>query len=267
VRRPVFELAPAGLPHTAIFWKNLISVGRLSLARILLPLISVGVGFAFVLFKGGSATGVAPMLIGSFAMAIAGFLTLAGPMMVRDDLRSDLQQADLLKTYPVTGWSLVLGEILAPTVILSAAEWFLLLVAALFVPGVGKMPLSTAQKLEFGLSAALLLPCFSLVGILIQNAAVLLWPGWVELGKAHRQGVEAMGQRLITMAGTMLALVVAVIPPGILFVATFFLGSWLIGLAILPIAAFAAALALLAEAAVAVLWLGRIYDRFDPSRA
>jgi hypothetical protein len=134
------------------------------------------------------------------------------------------------------------------------------------VPSIGKISLSITQRIEFGLSAALLLPCFSLVGILIQNAAVLIWPGWVELGKGRRQGIEAMGQRLITMAATILTLVLAVIPAGILFALVFFIGSWLIGMAILPICSLVAALAILSEAAFAIVWLGRIYDKFDASR-
>jgi ABC-2 type transport system permease protein len=127
------------------------------------------------------------------------------------------------------------------------------------------LSLSISQRIEFGLSAALLLPCFSLVGILIQNAAALIWPGWVELGKGHRQGIEAMGQRLITMAATILTLVLAVIPAAILFALVFFVGSWMIGTAILPICSLVAALAILSEAGFAVFWLGRVYDEFDAS--
>ena len=199
-------------------------------------------------------------------MATAGFITLLGPMMIRDDFRSDLLQIDLLKTLPIKGWNMVLGEVLAPVAILAAIQWALLLIAAIVAPSLGKMSLSIPRRIEFGISAALLLPCFVLVGILIQNAAALIWPGWVELGKARRQGIEAMGQRLITMAATILTLVLAVIPAGILFAVVFFLGSWLIGMAIVPISSLLAALAILFEAALAIAWLGRIYDRFDPSR-
>jgi ABC-2 type transport system permease protein len=265
VRRPIFDLSPTGFPFVAVFWKNLISTGRLSTMRILPALISVGIALAMVFSRSGNRGNALPMILGSLALGMAGFLTMLGPMMIRDDFRSDLLQIDLLKTLPVKGWSMVLGEVLAPVALLSVMEWALLLIAAIVVPGIGMLSLSISQRIEFGLSAALLLPCFSLVGILIQNAAALIWPGWVELGKGHRQGIEAMGQRLITMAATILTLVLAVIPAAILFALVFFVGSWMIGTAILPICSLVAALAILSEAGFAVFWLGRVYDEFDAS--
>jgi ABC-2 type transport system permease protein len=103
--------------------------------------------------------------------------------------------------------------------------------------------------------------------VLIQNAVALIWPGWVELGKGHRQGIEAMGQRLITMVATLLTLVVAVIPAAIIFGIIYFLGSFVIGAAVMPIAALAAALGLLAQVGFAILWLGGIFEKFDVSRS
>lgn len=265
VRRPLFKLAPAGFAHTAIFWKNCISVGRLDKLRVLPVIISLGVALAIFVSSRKGHGEIVSTIIGSIAAMIAGFLTLLGPMMIRDDLRSDLLHVDLLKTYPIAGWSVVLGEVLAPASILAAAEWFLLFVAACFLPSVGKFHPSVFQRFLVGLSAALLLPCFSLIGVLIQNAAVLIWPGWVELGKGRRQGIEAMGQRMISMVATVLALVFSVIPAAVLFAAIYFLGFWLLGLAVLPIAALVAAAGLLVESAFAILWLSRIYDKFDLS--
>ncbi len=74
-----------------------------------------------------------------------------------------------------------------------------------------------------------------------------------------------MGQRLISMVGTVLVLVFAVVPAGLLFAAVYFPGLWLIGMSILPVAALVSALALLAEAGLAIFWLGRLYDKFDVS--
>ena len=265
-RRPLFNLSPTGLPWVAVFWKNLISIGRLSTLRVLMVLVSTGMLMAVIFSRSGNRGNAGPMIMGAIAMAIAGFMILLGPMMIRDDFRSDLLQIDLLKTLPVKGWNMVLGEVLAPVALLAAIQWALLLIAAIVTPSLGKMPLSIPQRIEFGMSAALLLPCFVLVSVLIQNAAALIWPGWVELGKERRQGIEAMGQRLITMAATILTLLLAVIPAGIIFTLVFFLGSWLIGMAIVPICSLLAALAILFEAALAIAWLGRIYDNFDPSR-
>ena len=101
--------------------------------------------------------------------------------------------------------------------------------------------------------------------MVIQNAAALIMPAWVQLGKEHKRGIEAMGQRLITMVATVLVLIFAVVPAGILFSIVFFMGYWLVGLAVLPLAALLAALGLILETAIAVLWLGHLFDRFDIS--
>jgi ABC-2 type transport system permease protein len=267
VRRPVFQLAARGFGHTPITWKNLNSVRRMGSMRILPALISVGVMCAVIMAgrkEGGEAVS---MVIGSIAGAMAGFMTLLGPMMIRNDLRSDLLQMDLLKTYPLPGWTIVLGEVLAPTAILAVFEWMLLLIAAVWMPSIGKWHLSFSLRVLVGMSAALLLPCFSMIGVLIQNAIAVIWPAWVELGKASRQGIEAMGQRLINMVATLLTLMVAVIPAAIIFGIIYFLGSMIMGVAIMPIAAGAAALVLLAEGGLSIFWLGRLFDKFDVTRS
>ena len=57
----------------------------------------------------------------------AGYTIIVGPQLARQDLRSDLPNADILKTYPIEGWRLALGELLAPTAILTAVLWVELL--------------------------------------------------------------------------------------------------------------------------------------------
>jgi ABC-2 type transport system permease protein len=267
VRRPLFQLAASGFGHTPIFWKNLISVGRLGSMRVLPALIAIGVAVAAATAKHRGEGQVLLMIIGTITAAFAAFLTVLGPMMIRDDLRSDLLQMELLKTYPLPGWTIVLGEVLMPSAVLAAIQWVLLLVAAVLIPAIGSIQPTFSLRVLVGLSAALLLPCFSMIGVLIQNAVALIWPGWIELGKANRRGIEAMGQRLITMVATLLTLIVAVIPAAIIFGIIYFLGSMVIGITVMPIAALAAALSLLAEAGFAILWLGHIFEKFDVSRS
>ena len=265
VRRPPFPLEPEGLPFVAIFWKNLISSGQLRFSRLLALALAILAAAAWAVAGGSSSPGMIPAMVGAASGGIALFMAFMGPVVMREDLRSDLLHLDLIKTYPVPGWSVVLGEIMAPAAILACTEWFLLFLAVSLLPGLGDHALSAYQRLVFGISAAFLLPCFSLLGVLIQNAAALLMPGWIHLGKDHQQGIEAMGQRLITAGATGLVLLLAVIPAAILFSAVFLSAYWLIGWAITPIAALVAAIGLLIEAAVAIVWLGRVFDRFDAS--
>ena len=49
---------------------------------------------------------------------------LLGPQMLRLDFRHDLPMADILKTFPLRGWQIALGEILAPVAVLAGFQWF-----------------------------------------------------------------------------------------------------------------------------------------------
>jgi Putative ABC exporter len=264
-RRPPFRLVPEGFPFVAIFWKNLISSGRLRVSRMLALVLAIAAATAWAASGGSSGSSIVPTMIGGAAFGIALFVAIMGPVVMRDDLRNDLLHLDLIKTYPVPGWSVVLGEVMAPAAVLACMEWFLLFLAGCFLPGLGNHALPPYQRVVFGICAAVLLPCFSLLGVLIQNAAVLLMPGWIHLGKEHQHGIEAMGQRLITAGATGLILLFAVIPAAILFSMVFLSAYWLIGLAIAPIASLVAAIGLLIEAGVAIVWLGRLFDSFDAS--
>ena len=264
-RKPPFRLEPTGFPHVAIFWKNLISAGRIT-PRRLLPLVIMIVVLLVVAFSGqGAGLVMMPKVIGAMAGSFAIFLILIGPLIMRNDLRDDLLHIDSLKSYPIRGWSLVLGEVLAPAAILAVAQWVLLLVAGSTLPGVVRAD-SLYKRFVFGLGAAILLPCISMIGVMVQNAAVLIMPGWVQLGKEQQRGIEAMGQRLIFTAATLLAVLLAAVPAVLMFSIAFFLSYWLIGLAAVPVAAIFAATGLLAEAALGVVWMGQLYDRLDASR-
>jgi hypothetical protein len=156
--------------------------------------------------------------------------------------------------------------VLAPATILALLEWALILLAAGTLTGIEKYSWSVSQRIYVGIAAALLLPCLNLIGVLVQNAVVLLLPGWVQLGRDHQRGVEAMGQRLISSLATIVSLLIAAAPAALLFLVAWFAGHWLVGQAIIPIAALIAALGLLAEAAIGIFLLGRVFDKFDASK-
>jgi ABC-2 type transport system permease protein len=264
-RRPWFRLAPGGPAFVAIVWKNLIGAGRVN------PWAGAVIAAGFVTTAAISAFGPPPLrrlvpgIVGSVTAGIAVFTVTFGPLLRREDLRSDLLHSHWLKSAPLPGWSVVLGEVLAPTVVLAAGQWLLLAFAAAFWPGLGGFHPSAYARVMLALGAAILLPAFSLLGILIQNAVTLMLPGWAHLGKEHKQGIEAMGQRLITMAGALVVLLVAVLPSAAVFALFFFVLYRVIGLAVVPLAAAAAVVGLVAEAAIAIGWLGRVFDQFDPS--
>ncbi len=259
-RRPPFPLAAKGEPFVALYWKNLILSGGLDLH---LTLAALAASVLISILLASASVDDALMIIGAAAAALAGFLTLLGPILFREDLRTDLKNIDLLKTYPIPGWGIVLGEALGPATVLAILEWELSLLAAAALPSFGNIPWQVSDRIFWVLAAAMLMPLMSFLGVLVQNAAVLLLPSWVQLGREHPQGVEAMGQRLITSAATLFLLLVAALLPAALFFAVMQAGYPMLGTAVLPLASLPAAMVLLLEAGAAISWLGRIYDRFD----
>jgi hypothetical protein len=101
--------------------------------------------------------------------------------------------------------------------------------------------------------------------LLVQNAAALLFPSWVQLGSDARPGIEAMGQRLIMSAAAVIVLILAGIPAAAIFGITYLAASPVFSSAALPLAALTACGVLLAEAGAGVFALGALFDSFDPA--
>jgi ABC-2 type transport system permease protein len=265
-RRPPFKLGPIGSPVVALLWKNLISAGQAFTLRVWLSLAMFAV-FASVGFGHGSGnSGIRPVL-GMIAAVLMFWSLLIGPQFLRQDFRQDLPLADILKSYPLRGWQLALGELLAPAAILTGVQWFLLiLVMGLFAqPAVHRLGWSCWLGLGFGV--ALIIPMLNMITLQIPNAATLLFPAWFQATKGGGQGVEVMGQRLIFMLGQLVVFIVALIPAVALFAGVFFLVKWLLGMATaIPLASIAAALVLGAEAAAGIALLGWLFERFDVSK-
>ena len=166
---------------------------------------------------------------------------LFGPHLLRQDLRRDLQQMDVLKLYPMPGWQLVLGELLAPAVILSAIQWCLLVVAIGFFPQM-QSNASWGLIAGCGFGAAIVLPLLDLILLLIPNAAVLIFPAWFQVS-ADARGIEATGQRLVFMLGQLMVFALALIPAFLAFAIVFFPIKMAVALApAVPLGALAAVL-------------------------
>src|SRR5262249_28183519 len=136
------------------------------------------------------------IFLGLISLIFLGMSFLLGPQLVRQDFRQDLAMADVLKTYPMHGWQLALGELLAPAVILTAVQWLLVIVAAGLTANLGQ-PVPLPLRLAVGVGLAIIAPMLNLLVLIIPNAAVLMFPGWFQTGKEAPQGIEVMGQRLI----------------------------------------------------------------------
>jgi hypothetical protein len=262
-KRPPFALRPTGPPAVALLWKNLISAGQVFTLRIWISLAVFALCATLGATQASGSSGLRPVL-GMLAAMIMFWSVLVGPQLLRQDFRQDLPLADLLKTYPLRGWQLALGELLAPVAVLTSIQWLLLMVMLVLFWRSSGGGLGWPDWLGLGFGAALIMPMLNLIILQIPNAAALAFPAWFQSAKGGGQGIEATGQRLIFMIGQLLVLLVALIPAAALFAGAFFLGKMLLPTAIaIPLAAIAAAVVLAVEAALGVMLLGWLFERFD----
>jgi len=264
-KRPPFRLAPTGPPLVGLLWKNLISAGNAFSARtwLILLILAVVVGGNLM---GSRHNNTLPVVIGSLAAMFGIWAVLLGPQIMRQDFRQDLPQADLLKLYPLPGWQIALGEILAPAVILTAIQWLLVVLGVACVVPFARENVPIGLVMAIGAGVAVLLPMLNLISLMIPNAAVLLFPSWFQTGKDAPHGIEATGQRLVFALGQFLAFIVALIPAAAAFTGFFFVVKYLAGpVPAVPIASLAAALVLALEAGLGVMLLGWLFGRFDLS--
>jgi len=210
VARPLLPLGATGTPAGAIMWKNVTGAMREFRPRtlFLLAVFVVVLGFSL-----GGKRGAGP-LVGTLSLALTGIMVLFGPLALRYDLRRDLELLDVLKSWPVRARDLIAAEVLAPALLIAGVAWFGLL-GAFFatLPDHGLPPLALRVPLLIAALAAV--PAVVLVLLLVQNAAVLLFPAWTTIGPDRATGFEAMGQRILVFVGTAFALVIAVLPAAI----------------------------------------------------
>jgi ABC-2 type transport system permease protein len=181
--------------------------------------------------------------------------------VVRCDLLADLLNADLLKSYPLRGWQIVLGELLTPVVILSIVMWLALLA---FGMAQLRMPWLMGSAIA---GLALLAPALVALQLLIPNGVAILLPAWSQSVRTE-QGLEVLGQRLIFMLLQLVVMILLLLPAAVGAVAVWFAASLLLGATPLGagLAAVTGTLAvLLTELGVVIFWLGNRFESLDIS--
>jgi hypothetical protein len=265
-QRPPFSLASNGRPELAFLWKNLFATIPLfrPISLLVLTVFVIGAG-SWLGHNPGLAA--ARSVITGLSTALLVVLLLFGPQLARQDLRSDLKNADILKTYPLRGWQIVLGELLTPIFILSIVNWLVLLGAALIAPGMGLEWQTPQMRVAGVIGIAVLVPPFCAIQLLVPNAAAVIFPAWVQtVSNRGEHGLDVMGQRIIFMAAQLLVTALALLPAAIVAAVLFFVLNWLVGF----IAAYAVAVVALFAVLTAEVWggvrlLGERFEEFDLS--
>ena len=262
---PLFRLAPTGWPAGALLWKNIVATTRTK--RVRNAAIALGAAGILVAVLSFEPEGTLSEIAGWLAASWGGILIVIGPQWVRNDLRGDLLKLDLLRSYPLRGWSVVIAEVSASTLVLTAIQLSLFAIAYLAFLGRNTMTPDLEERTLLLSAALVYLPGINLLGMLIQNAAALLYPAWVRLGSGRAGGIEALGQNMLMMVAFLALLALTLALPLALAGGSFLLlrpltGWW----ALLP--ATVLALGTIAfEAALFVDWLGRVFERTDPAGA
>lgn len=266
-RREPFALRPRGPAVTAFLWRSMIAAGRWFHPVTWLYISAGAIGATLWIVHNPSNHAIL-VVIQSAAIGIGSWILIAGPMVMRREARLLMERMDAVKTFPLRGWQVVLGEMLASIVLITAAEWLLLVVGAVATAALRQDYAGAA--LFGGLGAVgigLLVP--PMVGLMtgIPFATALCFPSWMSTLNQPGAGFEVMGQRMLFAGGYLVVLFAALLPAALVGAGPFLVVLWAAGslAAALSAGGLAASLVLFGEFAALVWWLGGVYERFDLS--
>ncbi|RKG66898.1 ABC transporter permease, partial [Corallococcus exercitus] len=259
-----FVLKARGRPEVALLWKNLIARRRMGSGLVMLLAFGV-MGAVFALLMGDTRLfSNSREFLGPMALMVAVAMAVIGPSAFRTDLRMDLPKLELLRALPLTGRQVVGAELGASALTLGVAQWVMLAVALMLGVGTDDETLAPwSAPVVLGLLPVL--PALGLAGLFVQNAAVVLLPAWIPADAERARGVEALGQRLLTLVGTLVVTFLGLLPAAVVALLVGYplftvMGRWAV-----PLAGLVAAGALFAEVALGVAVLGRAFERLDVS--
>lgn len=258
-----FKLQETGPVETAVIWKNMIALMRNSIAWV----VVFAAIMAFML--GLSLWAHQPTVysaIGSSLIFMSCLFPLFGPNVFSNDLRLDMPRLEVLKSYPISGERLIAAEIAAPLLVISILE-MLFATSASIMMGLGEANKFTKYLAtpQFIVAVLLLTIPVCAVQLVIRNAIPVLFPAWAMRSKDEPRGFVMMGQRIITLAGNLVVLVIALIPAAIVFLPSvwlafqFFSGNP----AFVAVATMPAVAVLLAEVWMGIKALGAQFEQLD----
>ncbi len=269
-RVPVWRLRPTGFAPLAFVWKSLLKVGgKRILSRWLVFFLGLAAGARIL----GNFPELSPALgtlaavigIGCYVTLLLSFILIGQHAAAQ--LRQGIAAMDLLKTYPLPGWQIALGELAGPVLLGTVMQWFALGTGVLLMKLIPSLA-HVALMLFYGAAGlAVFLPVFNLSCAILPCAGALYFPGWFRPQENATPGIENTGMRLMLGVTQLLAVITALIPAAFFGTLAFFVaGKFTTVFDWRALAAGGTALSILAmEAALGLAWLGSLYDNFDVS--
>jgi len=258
-----FKLQETGPVETAVIWKNMIALMRNSIAWVVVfaAIMAFMLGISLWAHQATFYTAV-----GTSFIFMSCLFPLFGPNVFSNDLRLDMPRLEVLKSYPISGERLIAAEIAAPLLVISTLE-MLFATSASILTGMGQVTKFTRHVAtpQFIVAVLLLTIPVCAVQLVIRNAIPVLFPAWAMRSKDEPRGFVAMGQRIVTLAGNLLVLAVALIPAAIVFLPSvwiafqFFSGNP----AFVAVATMPAVAVLLGEVWMGIKALGAQFEQLD----
>ena len=270
-RTPMFRLRPTGFAPVAFCWKSLLKAGgRRTISRWAILFAALAT-CAWLL---GQAGHLSPLLIAvATVIGIGCYLTLLISFVMigqhsAAQLRQGIASMDLLKTYPIPGWQIALGELIGPVALGTLMQWSSLGIGIMLLHTTVPSSVIVPPPVLYGIAGfALLLPVFNLSSAILPCAGALLFPGWFRPQENTSPGIEGSGLRLVLGIAQLLAIVAALVPVVFFGALAFFAsGKFTAWIEWRALAAGGTGVVILAmEAGLGIAWLGSLYDRFDVS--
>jgi hypothetical protein len=257
----------------AFLWKNLLSLRSSLFSRRALIIVMAVAGWMYFALKpliwghSVSRSDALGFVVLVFCAIVAGYTLVLGPQIARQDLRNDLPNADLLKTFPMEGWRLALGELLAPTAILTSIIWVTIIAAASAFDSGNKLEwLTPSVRGTVVACLGLAAPLLCMIQLIVPNTVMILMPAWYQSSRTRGGGVEMFGQRLMFGVVQLLFAVLVAVPAAGAALLVYIASYWILGISTgVVLATIAVVLILAAEAAVGLWFLGQRFEHFDLS--
>jgi ABC-2 type transport system permease protein len=262
----LFKLGETGPVEVAIIWKNLIALMRNSVTWVVIFAVMMALLLGMALWAHEASS---YLMIGTGLLFLAGFFPLLGPNMFANDLRLDMPRLEVLKSYPISGERLVAAEIAAPLAVISILEMMFASSASFLIAMTDQTNrwLRMVATPQFIVTVLLLTIPVCAIQLLIRNAVPVLFPGWAVRSKDEPRGFVMTGQRLVTLAGNILVLVVSLLPAAIVFAPSLWVAYKLFSgnAAFVAVATMPAVAVLVVEFWFGVKALGAQFESLDVS--
>lgn len=236
-----------------IAWRQLTGALRASRSLLVVLLVlAASVGPILIV----SARQKDPSQVAIPVLASVAWMSVLLASVLRFDFRADLDAMDTLKALPMSPAAVTVGQLVAPTVVMTLIHW--VVVVATLVATDGR-PVGPAVRTPMLVAAALALP-FNLLMFAAENLVFLLAPS--RPAGAGPGDFSVLGRQLFTLGIRTAGVALAASLAAALALLTYHLvpGSFA-----LPVATAVGFVVLAAEGAAAVPIVAWAFNRFDPS--